>query len=163
MYDGEVICGNHLPTDQESPVPIVPAVGALNDPSPGLLAADGTRQRGLAAAPDMRRYTARPRFLFRLRIVVPFVQADVLRPPGPARRSNHHGVERLAEHVFVVDVGSRDGDAQGNPVRVCQNVAFCPEFCTIGRTGAREVPPFGAFTLALSSEHQLRSIPTSRS
>jgi hypothetical protein len=160
MDNCQVVRSNLLPPDQEAAVAVVPTIGALNDPSPGFLATNRADQGRLAAAPDVWLHAASPRLLLRLGVVVPLVEADVLRPPRPPGRLQNNSVEGLPEHVLVVDVGAREGDAQADPVGVGQNVALRAALCTIGGTGAREVPPFGAFTLALSSEHQLRSMPT---
>ena len=71
-----------------------------------------------------------------------------------------NGIECGAHHPLVMDVGASQRDRDGNPAAVGQNMTFCAEFSTIGRTGARDVPPLGAFTEALSSDAHSRSSPT---
>lgn len=96
----------------------------------------------------------------RVRVVKAFVEAEVRGATRSARRTKDYGIERRAGHPLVVDVRSGYLDGDRHAASVGQDVAFCAEFCPIGRIGARVVPPFGAFTLALSSEHHFRSTPT---
>ena len=54
-----------------------------------------------------------------------------------------------------MDVGASDFCGQRNAPSVGQNVAFDATFRAVGRVGAREVPPFGAFTMALASDDRM--------
>lgn len=138
----------------------MPAVRALDDPTTRF-AANAADHPLLTASADVRDAPALADLLLAVGVVVPFVEADVLGPPRPARRPEYAGVHGRADHPLVVDVGTGDGDRERNSAGVCQNVALGAEFPAIGGVGAREVPPFGAFTDALSIEHQLKSTPTS--
>jgi hypothetical protein len=155
-----MILGGPLPPDPQRAKVVVPAVGSLNDPTPRLLAADGAGEGRLSPAPNMRPDAASASVAFGLVVVVPLVQADVLRTSGPSRRTQWNGVERPAHHVHVGDVGPRERHRQRDALAVGQDVPFCAAFCAIGRIGAGEVPPFGALTLALSSDAQSHSMPT---
>lgn len=155
-----VIRRDSLPPDQQAAVLVVPAVGSLDNPSSGL-AANTSDHALLASTPDVRDGAAIANLLFGIGVVVPLVEAQVLGSAWPTRRLEDNGVHGLADHPLVVDVGPRDRDRQGHASGVGQNVALRAELPTIGGIGAREVPPFGAFTLALSIEHQLKSTPTS--
>lgn len=155
-----MIFGGALPPDPQSAKVVMPAVGSFNDPAPRLLAADGASEGGLSPTPNMRPDPASASLAFGLVIVVPFVEAEVLRAAGPSRRTQWNCVERPADHVHVVDVGSRERHRQRDALAVGQDVAFGAEFCAIGRIGAGKVPPFGALTLALSSDAQSHSMPT---
>ena len=154
---------DHLPADAQSAEVVVPAVGALNNPAARLLAADWTRESRLAPAADVGPDPASPRLLFWLGVVVPLVEADVLGTARPSRCPERNRVEGLADHVLVVDVGPGERHRQRDSLAVGQYMAFCAEFCTIGRIGPGELPPLGALTLALSSEAQSQSRPTFRS
>jgi hypothetical protein len=87
----------------------------------------------------------------------------VLGPPRATRRSSDHRVERLADKPLVVDVGAGDLSGQGNAPAVGQDVTLDAAFRSIRGVGAGEVPPFGAFTMALSSEDHFHWIPRLRS
>ncbi len=154
-----MIFGGTFPPDPQPAKVVVPAIGSFNDPTPRLLAADGTGESGLSPTPNMRPDAAGASLAFGLVVVVPFVQAEVLRTSGSSGRTQWNRVERSADHVHVVDVGAGASPPAGC-LAVGQNVAFGAEFCAIGRIGAREVPPFGALTLALSSDAQSHSMPT---
>jgi hypothetical protein len=160
LNEGEVIFGGTLPPDPQRAKVVVPAIGSFNDPAPRLFAADGAGESGLSPTPNVRPDAASASLAFGLVIVIPFVQAEVLRTSGPARRTQWNRVERPADHVHVVDVGPRKRHRQRDALTVGQDMAFCAEFCAIGRIGAGEVPPFGALTLALSSDAQSHSMPT---
>ena len=160
LNEGEIIFGGTLPPDPQPAKVVVPAIGSFNNPAPRLLAADGAGEGGLSPTPNMRPDAASASLAFGLVVVVPFVQAEVLGTSGPSRRSQWNRVERPADHMHVVDVGPRERHRQRDALAVGQDVAFCAEFCAIGRIGASEVPPFGALTLALSSDAQSHSMPT---
>lgn len=138
----------------------MPAVGSLDDPTSGLLAPNRPGERGLSATPDVRPDPAITSLAFWLLVVVPLVQAQVLRTSGASRRPEWNRVERPSDHVHIVDVGTSQRHRQRDTLAVGQNVTFCAEFCSIGRIGPGEVPPFGALTLALSSDAQSHSMPT---
>jgi hypothetical protein len=138
----------------------VPAVRALDDPPSRFFPANGSSQCGFAASPNVRLDAAHASFLLWLLVVVAFVEADVLGTPRPARRADVHGVQGLAHHVHVMDVGAGQSDGQRNALTIYENVTLGAELCAIGRVGPGELPPFGAFTLALSRDAQSHSIPT---
>ena len=159
MDEREVVGGLAFVTNEQSAKAVVPAIGSFDDPAAGL-SANAAHERRLSAASNVRDHATIADLALGVRVVVAFVEAEILRATWPAWRAKHDSVEHRSGHPLVVDVrrGDLDGDRDAAPVR--QNVAFCAEFCTIGRIGARVVPPFGAFTLALSSEHHFRSTPT---
>ena len=159
MKEGEVIGGLALVPDDQASEEVVPAVGPLDDPS-ARLTTHAADERLFAAPADVWNDTAIADLSFGVRVVEALVQAEVRRPTRPAWRTQYDSVERRAGHPLVVDVRSGDLDGDRDAARVGQDVASCAEFCAIGRIGARVVPPFGAFTLALSSEHHFKSTPT---
>ena len=159
MDESQVVARLPLVADEQAAVTIVPAVGALHDPS-AWFAASAAHQGLFTASADVRRHVAIPDLLLGVGVVVPLVQAEVVRTTRASRASMNDSVERGAGHPLVVNVSGGQLDADRYAASVGQNMAFCAEFSTIGRIGARVVPPFGAFTEALSSEHHFRSTPT---
>jgi len=140
----------------------VPTVGALHDPPAGP-AADAADHWFFAAAPDMRSDATASSFRFAVVVIVALIEADVLGAAWAAWCSDRHGVERLADHPLVVDVGASQRDANRDAASIGQYMAFGAELATIGGIGTGEVPPFGAFTEALSSDDHFKSMPRSSS
>jgi hypothetical protein len=138
----------------------MPAIGPLNDPAPGLFSTDGTGEGGFASAANVGLDASSTGLLLRLLVVISLVEADILGPPGPTGRTHGHGIQCLADHVLVVHVGACKRNGQRYAGAVGQDVALGAEFSPIGRIGAGEVPPFGALTLALSSDVHSQSMPT---
>ena len=138
----------------------MPTVGTLDNPSSGLLASDWASQYRFATAANVRLDVAVSGFPFWLLVVVALVEADVLRPSWSPGSTKRDGVERLAGHVLVVNIGTRERHGQRDSLAVGQDMALGPELCTIGRVGTGEVPPFGALMLALSSDVHSQSMPT---
>lgn len=159
MNEREVVGPFSLVTNEQAAEEVVPAVGSLDDP-PARLSTHTADERLFASPSNVWDDASIADFAFGVGVVEALVQAEVRRPTRPARRPKHDGVERRASHPLVVDVRSGDLDGDRDAASIGQDVAFCAEFCAIGRIGARVVPPFGAFTLALSSEHHFKSTPT---
>ena len=159
MDEREVVGGLAFVTNEQRAKAVVPAIGSFDDPATRS-SANAAHERRFSAASNMRDHATIADLAIGVREVVALVEAEILRATWPAWRAKHDSVEHRSGHPLVVDVrrGDLDGDRDAATVR--QNVAFCAEFCAIGRIGARVVPPFGAFTLALSSEHHFRSTPT---
>jgi|SRR5579872_1072980 len=159
MNESEVVGGLALVTNKQSSETVVPAVGSFDDPA-AWLSATAAHERWFASASNVRNHAAITDLALGVCVVEAFVQAEIRGATWPAWRAKDDGVERRSGHPFVVDVRGRDLDGDRDAAALRQDVAFCAEFCAIGRIGARMVPPFGAFTLALSSEHHFRSMPT---
>ena len=138
----------------------MPAIGAFHDPSSRLLSANGSCERWFAASTNVRLDSAGPRFPLGFVVVVAFVETNILGTPRSARSAELHGIQGLAYHVHVVDVGAAQRDRQRNALTVYEDVAFGAEFRAIGRIRTRELPPLGALTLALSRDAHSHSIPT---
>lgn len=153
---------NPLPADEQTAEPVVPGVRSLDDPAPWL-ALDAAEQRLLATAPDVRCDPTRANGRLGVFVVVPFVEAQVLGAARAARRSQDNRIERLPDEPLVVDVRAGDLGGQRNAAAVGQDVAFDAAFRPIRGVRAREVPPFGAFAMALSSEDHFHWMPRLRS
>ncbi len=158
--EGKMVGRLALVPDEERPEAVVPAVRPFDYPATGLLSADGSGEGRLAAAANVSPNATFAEVAFRLGIVVPLVEAQVLRAPWTSWRAEHHRVERLAHHVQIGDVRGRQGDRQRDPAAVGQNMALGTEFSAVTGTRTRVLPPFGAFTMTPSREHQARSAPT---
>jgi hypothetical protein len=154
-----VVLGLSLPANSQAAEIVVPTVGTLDHPT-AWFAAHAAHEGRFAPAANVRSHAAFACLVLAILVVVALVEADVLWPARSSRGADRDRIKRGAYHPLVVDVraGQRDGEGDTTPVR--QNVAFCAEFSAIGRAGAREVPPFGAFTEALSSDVHSRSSPT---
>jgi hypothetical protein len=151
--------GLSLPANSQAAEIVVPTVGTLDHPTPRF-AAHAANERWFAPAANVRSHAALACLVLAIPIVVALVEADVLWPARSTRGADRDRIKRGAYHPLVVDVRASKRDGEGDPAPVRQNVAFCAKFSAIGRIGAREVPPFGAFTEALSSDVHSRSSPT---
>ena len=140
----------------------MPTIGALDNPAarPSTYASN---QRRFSPSTNVRLDASSTNFRFAILIVVSLVEADVVRTARPSWCSNGNRIKRLADHPFVVDVGARQRDANRNASAIRQYVALAAELAPIGGIGPGEVPPFGAFTEALSSDDQFQSMPRSSS
>jgi hypothetical protein len=146
-----------LPANAESAEVVVPAVGAFDDPAtrPTSL----TASRFLTAPTKVEPNAAASDGARRVVVVVAFVEAKITWPTRTPRRPERHGVERFAGQPLVVDVGASQRDCDRDAAAVGEDVAFRAKLSTICRIGAGKAPPLGAFTEALSREHQFQSIP----
>ena len=78
-------------------------------------------------------------------------------------RAHNHGVEGLGDEPLVMDVGAGDLGGQRDAAPVGQDVALDAAFRAVRGVGAGEVPPFGAFTMALSRGDHFHWMPRLRS
>ena len=158
VNEREVVLCDRLPTSAQRAEVVVPAVGALDDPA-SRTTASAADQRRLATATNVRSHAAPSSFSLASPIVVAFVETEMARATQPARRAQLDGVECNADQPHVIDVGGGQYDRNRDAAAVAKDVAFRTEFAAIGGIGTGEVPPFGAFTEALSREHQVQSMP----
>ncbi len=155
--EGEIVLREHLPANAESAKVVVPAVGAFDDPT--------TRSSGLAAplllasSTKVQADTATRDLEGGVVVVVSFVEAEIPRATRAARCTERNSVERLRGDPLVVDVGAGQRDSDGDTAPVGEDVALRAKLSTICRIGSGEAPPLGAFTEALSREHQFQSMP----
>lgn len=147
-----------FPADEQTAESVVPGVGALHDPAPRLTA-DLADKRRLASTPNVRSNSAEADRGSYVRVVVTFVEAQVLGAPRASRAAHDDGVEHLADHVRVRDVRAGDERGDWHAASVGQDVPFDAAFRTVRRVWTREVPPFGAFTEALSRELHFNAAP----
>ena len=140
----------------------MPAIGALDDPAawPTSYAAD---ERLFATSTDVWRDATSFRFRFGIPVIVALVETDVFWTARSSWPANRDRIKRRADHPLVVDVGAGQHKANRYAATIGQYMALGAEFSTIGGIGTGEVPPFGAFTEALSSDDHFQSMPRSSS
>lgn len=162
VEEAVVVGANPLPAHEQTAEAVVPGVGALHDPA-SRLPLNAAQEWLLPAPADVRGDPAGPDGRLGVLVVVPLVEAEVLGAARAARSTSDHRVERLPDEPLVVHVGAGDLGGQRNASTVGQDVAFDATFRPIRGIRAGEVPPFGAFTMALSSEDHFHWIPRLRS
>jgi hypothetical protein len=149
-----------LPTDTQRAEVIVPAVGSLDDPA-ARPSSDAAHERLLTSSTNVRDDSSLSRFRLGISVVVPFVEAQMLGPTRASWPVDEDCVQGRAHHPLVVNVRAGQRHGQRDAAPISQNVAFAAQLRAIGRVGTRELPPFGALTMALSREAQSQSIPRS--
>lgn len=151
-----------LPPNEQPPELIVPGVRSLNDPT-ARFSANAPNERLLTATTNVRLNLATTHGALDVRVVVTLVETQVLWPTRAACSAQGDRVKHRSHQPFVVHV--RCGNLQRNrhAPAIGQNMPFRAAFRTIGRVGTRMVPPFGAFTMALSRLVQSRPTPTAES
>ena len=147
-----------LPAHEQATEAVVPRVRALHDPAPRL-SSHLTDQRLLAASSDVRSNSAEANRGRYVRVVVALVEAQVFWAPRSARATHDHSVEHLADHRGVWHVRAADERCDRYATTVSQDMALYAAFRAVRRVRSREVPPFGAFTEALSRELHFHAIP----
>ena len=154
----QIVGGDSLPADEQSAKAVVPAICPFDDPAPRPAA--HTADQGLFPSPaDVRNDPAATNCGFRVSVVVPLVQAQVLGTPRTTRRLQDDSVEHLRHHPLVVDVRSGDDHRQRNAATVREDVTFHAELRAVRRVRPRVAPPFGALAMALSSEAKSHWMP----
>ena len=158
LEHGEVVGRDALPADEQSSKPIVPAVGAFDDPA-SRPTADTADQGFLSAPTNVGSDSSLAHCGFRIGVVVALVQAQIVWPPRTARCLQDDSVERSGHHPLVVDVGAGDHHRQRDTTTIRQNVPFHPEFRAVRRIRTCVAPPLGALLMALSSDAKSHLMP----
>jgi hypothetical protein len=141
---------------------VVPGVRSLHDPA-ARFSANASNERFLAASTNVRLNLATADSALDVRIVVAFVETQVLWSTRAACAAHSDRVKHRSNQPFVVHVGRGNLQRDRHSSAIGQNMPFRAAFGTIGRIGTRMVPPFGALTMALSRLVQSRPIPTAES
>ena len=112
--EGSVILRLFGPTYQDAAEAIEPGMCALDDPAPSFGTAMAFGLDFLASAAQVKGEAARLGQGAWRSIVVALVEAQVLgRPLGRLRPGDGQPIQRRAHQEMVVDVGTRDDDADG--------------------------------------------------
>ncbi len=165
MQHARVILRFLFPTNQNATVSIHPTVCPFSHPAVSL-EARGTPDQlcFLTARANMRRELEFLRQITHFVIVIPFVQAQVLRPV-PRRPRSFHGnaFDRLPRKLEVVDVGSRHGQSYRNTVRLGEQTSLGTGFGSIRRVGAGFFPrPGGPWSSPRPCSAKTSSTPSVR-
>lgn len=147
-----------LPAHEQAAKAVVPRICSLDDPAPWLSAYD-PKQGLLPASSDVRTNSAQPNRRRDVRVVVALVETEVLGAARATRSPNRHSVEDFADHAGVGHVRAADQGGDRHAAPIGQDVSLYAAFRAVRRVRPREVPPFGAFTEALSSELHFHAIP----
>lgn len=158
MKQSKVVSSTAFPPHEQATEAVVPRVGSFDDP-PSRLAADAPDERLLATATDVRADTAKPNRRRDVRVVVALVETEVFWTTRATGTADGDSVEDFADHRSVRHVGSGDERCDRDAAGVGENMALYAAFRPVRRVRAREVPPFGAFTEALSRELHFQSMP----
>jgi hypothetical protein len=154
----KVVGAASLPAYEQATEAVVPRVGAFDDPAPRLTAYFADEWL-LAAPSDVRSDPSKANRRCDVRIVVALVETQVLGTPRTSRTSYDHRVEYVANHRRVWHIRSADQHCERDTATICQYMTFYAAFRAVRRVRPREVPPFGAFTEALSRELHFHAIP----
>src|SRR5206468_1956871 len=98
-----------------------------------------------------------------VRVIVSFVETEVLGTARATRRAEDHGVEHLADEPLVVDVRASDFCGHRNALPSVGMWRLTPLFARSVGLGPVRSPPLGAFTMALSSDDHFHWMPLLRS
>ena len=147
-----------FPAYEQTTEAVVPGVGSLDDPPPRL-AAYPPDERLFSESANVRPDPPKSNCRRNVRVVVALVEAQMIGATRATRTADGDRVEHVADHRSVRHVRAGDQRRQRHTASVSENVALYAAFRPVRRVGAREVPPFGAFTEALSSELHFQSMP----
>ena len=162
MHQPPIVLHPLLEADEKLSKSIVPCAGAFDDP-----AARGmppTLRATFAAMAEVGRIMALPNGRLDLRIVIAFVQTQVLRIfERRSRAPDGKAVQRGRRRFHVMGIRGGHDNRQRGAALVGQCVPLRAELAAIRRIGACLRPPKGALTMALSSDCQRHWMPRSSS
>lgn len=160
MDESQVVVALALPADEETAISVVPTIRALDDPPSRF--ARSAWARKFAASSNVWRDAAPSKASFDLIVVVAFVEAAVERTPA-VRRSVRRIVDDTQCHPHIGHVCRADDCAEGDALRVGDDVTLRSALGAIGGVRARLVPPFGALTITPSRAVHFQSMPATPS
>jgi hypothetical protein len=143
MQQREIVFHLLLPPDEQPPKAVHPGMRALHHPAARPVAWDvALGLHFFAAAPNVRGVAPRvDGFAHRL-VVVPFVQAQVLRLRRRGLGAfDHDRLQGGVDQFHIMAIGAVHGDAEGQAMAVGQQAPFGPELAAIGRVLADLFPP----------------------
>lgn len=162
MTELSVVQRGAFPSNEKPAKLIVPRVGSFNDPS-SRLSTNAAEECVLTAAADVRSNLTNANRFLDISVVVSLVETQVLRSPRAACSTQCNGIENRGYHPLVVHVGRGNLQRNRYTPAIGQDVPFRATFRPICGVWARVVPPFGAFTMALSRLVQSSPAPTAES
>lgn len=136
----------------------MPGVGPLDNPAPWL-SSNAPNERSLAPTTDVWRDAPRSDSRFYVSIIVALVEAQVFGASWATRTAQHNRVERVRDEPLVMDIRAGDLGRKRHATTIGEDVALDPPLCAIRRVRTGQVPPLGAFTIALSNEAHFHWMP----
>jgi hypothetical protein len=158
LKHSEVVGRQSLPSNQETPKSIVPAIGSFDYPATRL-ATHAPDHRRLAASSNVWDDASSAHLSITVVEVVALVQAEVARSKRSPSLAKRNGIERRGDLPLVVNVGASDQYRHGDSAPVDEYVALHAQFAAIRRIWTCVAPPFGALAMALSSEAKSHLMP----
>jgi hypothetical protein len=159
LKQGQVVLGFSLPSNQEPTKAVVPAVGALDDPATGYALVPAHQWR-LPTTPGVADDAPTPQAIIHDLVVVALIEAAILRASSlGSGRIGRGPIDRWHCHPHIGHICSAEREPEWDPAPVCEDVPLRPTLGAICGVRAREVPPFGALTMALSREVQFHPMP----
>ncbi len=158
MHQPPIVLHPLLEADEEFPESIVPCAGAFDNPAARWM--PPTLWATFAAMAEVGCIMPLPNRRVDLRVVVPFVQTQVLR--NLERRSgapDSEAVQRGRRRFHVMGIGGGHDHSQRRAALIGQHVVLGPQFASVCRIGTCCRPPKGALTMTLSSDCHPHRIP----
>ena len=147
LDQSEVVLSLLLPSYQEPPELVEPGRTPLHDPPLRLVAPHGVLH--LSPVAHVRYVLPLDHPSLYLRVVLPLVQAEVLRMVAAwGRPRDDDAVQGLERRLHVVRVGPSDHSGEGRPPLVGQDVPLRTELAPISGVGTCTFPPEGSFDRA---------------
>ena len=141
----------------------MPRPGALDYPAFGLMTSSMMRGGGFASVSDVGYVAASDDYSLYLRVVVSFVEAEVLLAPRRLRPTGDYAAQGSGCCFHIVQVGFRDHDGQWGASLVCEEMPLRAKLGPIRRIRTRGFPPKGAFTVRLSRDCHSHRMPLNSS
>lgn len=126
MQQADIILGLLFPANQDSTKSVHPAVCSFRDPAACFESRRSSNQFGfLPARTNVRRKSEFLGQIAHLGIVIPFVQAQVLRfAQRGSRPFDGNAGDRRPRQLEIVDVGSAHGQSDRDPVALDQKTSL---------------------------------------
>src|SRR5262249_55129778 len=137
VHEGEVVLRLLLPPDEQLATAVEPRGRPFDDPSARLCPVPA-RAALLAATANMRDVAATAAGVFGIRVVVAFVQAEMLL--GVGRGPHDARVQQLADRFLVRPIRRSEGNGDGHPGAVGEMMALGAGLRAIGGIGAGFFP-----------------------
>src|SRR5690606_11188727 len=107
-----------FPANQKSSKTVMPRVRSLHYPA-SCFSVEDAKKRRLSPATDVGSNSSEPHLVLGIRVVVSFVQAQVLGPNRDSFSRQRDCIKNLAHHPFVMDVSAcqKDRERDSSAVR----------------------------------------------
>jgi hypothetical protein len=123
-----------------------------------------TGSRCFSSVADVRYVAAFDGRSLYLRVVVSFVEAEVLwSPRRRLRPTGGYAIQGSDSCFHIMHVGFRDQNGKRGASLICEDMSLRAKLCPIRRIRTRGFPPKGAFTVRLSSDCHSHRMPLNSS